>query len=156
MKNLLILSFILLSSVSSYADQEEALPSDVFAEYTKYPGYVMPEYRFVTRFQLLNTGVVQKVYKEQVTIYATLSEDIVKKLKDKIELIESEELTEPKDPICADMGDHTIRVQKKDSKNILIWKYADCIKHTAIDHVARQTAEVIENLHNALNSDYLK
>lgn len=155
MKKILLTGFLTLISLNVYA---ESLPSNILAEHATHVGFAPPEHRGVFKFQILNSGVIRKIdNKNNTTVLARLSKDVVKKISSAIDTIKSAELSKPRTPPCMDAPSQDIQVRQSNGTSITIWRRSGCRDFEPLDQSASSVADIINNLDDAFSQiNYLE
>jgi len=148
MKSILILALVLFTSFTVRAEDAPKLPENVIAEITTHVGFAPPEMVGTYRFQVLSTGVMQKVNnKDVVKVVGTLSLLDVIELTSMINAIKSDKLKEPKKgPICMDVPSQQMTIKKDYDTYMVIWTQSGCKEHIARDPSAKRLAEIVNQL----------
>lgn len=146
MKKLFFLGLLSFVNVNSYA---APLATDVLAERSMHVSFAPEQYRGIFKFQLLTSGIVQKVdNKNNITYVAQLSETEVAKVRTAIDNIKSDQLIAPTGPLCMDFPMQLIQIQQSNSASMTIWKNASCRISEPSDENAAKVAKIMNDLNS--------
>lgn len=145
MKSILIIALALF--VGFNVSAQEKLPTNVVAEVAAHVGFAPPEMTGTYKFQLLSTGVLQRVNNNNaVKVVGTITLAETAKIQSQIDRVKSDKLKQPKGPLCMDAPSEIMTVQKTDGTNLVIWEKHGCQEYTPKDRHAKKAANSVNKL----------
>ena len=151
MKKLFTTALFMLVLVNVNADDEAG--RYVLVEYVTYFGFAPPENQGTFKLQILSDGAVVKVdSKDDVTVVATLSSQVVSAIRFAVVAVESDELTQPSGPICMDAPSVAINIWLSGRGKMKIWQLIGCREYSPVDPFAGRIVDVVRNLVSAFYS----
>lgn len=148
MKFTLLFSLIILS-LSAFSSE---LPDNVIIEHTTSVGFAPANHRGVFKFQILKSGVVQKINNKNVkTLIAKLSPELIASLTGTVNKIKTDGLKEPNGPRCMDAPSIAITAKQETGVEFVIWKRSGCRDSISTDAAAAAVAGSVQQLRNTLS-----
>ena len=132
----------------------DSLPDGVLAEIATRVAFAPQKDQGIYRFQILTSGEVREVdNKGEVDSLVVLGAEYIELLQAAIEGVELEGLAEAVGPMCFDAPAVVVQVNKPSTQETkLVQTTIACKTADAVDAKARQVAEVIQQLRDALRS----
>lgn len=130
----------------------------VLLEEVTHVGFAPPAHRGVFKFQILESGIVQKITnKGEVVELAQLSQVSMDKLNTAVAKIKKVKLNKPTGPMCMDAPTSAVLVKLNNGEVIEIYKRMGCKNFEADDFVAKELAKIVLDLQNTLTGlDYIE
>lgn len=128
------------------------LPENVIVEHTTHVGFAPENHRGVFKFQVLKTGVVQKINnKNKKTVLVKLSTELTTKIASAVNNIKSDDLKEPNTPRCMDAPSLAITARQENGTEMVIWRRAGCRDAVPTDATAAAVVNSVQELRGALS-----
>lgn len=148
MKLALFISLFIFSAGAFAAE----LPNNVIVEHTTNVGFAPVSHRGTFKFQILKSGVVQKIDNKNVkTVLAKLSPEVIASLTAVVNKIKSDDLNDSNGPRCMDAPTLTITAKQETGVEFVIWRRAGCRDAVAKDAAGAAVAGSVQQLRNALS-----
>lgn len=148
MKISILLTMLVFATTAMAAELSE----NVIVEHTTNVGFAPVSHRGTFKFQVLESGVVQKIdNKNQKTVLAKLSAELTTKLASAVNNIKSDDLKEPNGPRCSDAPSLSITARQENGTEMTIWKRSGCRDAEPTDETASAVVSSVKELRNALS-----
>lgn len=149
----LILSLMSLAVVAT-AKAIPPVEKKVLLEKTTSVAFAMPEYRGTYRFQVLSSGVVQKIdNKNKITKLAVLSQVLIDQVKNAVLVIPQDLVLKEEDgPRCADATMQSTAIFKAGGAKVTIKTKVDCRDGYSNNYLANHLAVWSDNLQSVLDT----
>ncbi len=151
-------SILLLTITLTLAGIAQAIPhhhhSRVLVEKTTAVGFAPPETRGIYKFQVLSSGVVQRIdNKNRIESLATLAPTFINQIESAITAIDinAELVTDETLPRCADAPSKITTIYKSDDSMVVIKKRIDCIDSNSTSPAGYSLAQWLDNLDAGLS-----
>ena len=120
----------------------------VLVEHLTHVGFgAPPKYQGVFKLQILSDGTVVEVgKKDDITVVATLSSQVVSAIRFAVAAVESDELTQPSGPMCMDAPSKVINIWLSGRGKMVIWRQSSCREYFPVDPFAGHIVDVIRSL----------
>lgn len=148
MKISILLTLLVFASGAMAAE----LPENVIVEHATHVGFAPASHRGVFKFQVLKSGVVQKIdNRNKKTVLAKLSTELTAKLVTAVNDIKSDDLKEPTTPRCTDAPTVAITARQENGTEMTIWRRAGCRDAVPTDETAATVVKSVQDLRSALS-----